>query len=281
MYPFIVIPFELEIKGNKTMNAKGYSELSKDAVYLLSRSEFEKQKVITTKYAVKVLGSYRKAASMLGALAKRNRLIQLRRGRYLLVPLKAPNQLWMPNEYVVAALWMDEVPYYIGYVSMYNYWGFTEQIPQSVTVLNTMKEWKRNIKNIKYIAVKISPRQMYGIKKIRIDEEDICISDKERTLVDFIFKPMGSWENVQAVINGQIGKIDIQKFIRYLIKFPVAAVRKRAGLMLERAGVPQKDLAELKKSIGAKNTYINFNPFVKSRKGKVNQCWKVIINGQE
>ncbi|NQT22450.1 MAG: hypothetical protein HQ579_03310, partial [Candidatus Omnitrophica bacterium] len=212
-------------------------------------------------------------------LSKRNRLIQLRRGRYLIVPLKAPNQQWMPNEYLVASLWMDEIPYYVGYSSMYNYWGFTEQIPQSVTVLNTMKEWKRNIKNIRYVAIKISSRKMYGIKKIRIDEENISISDKERTLVDFIFKPMGSWENVQSVVDEQVNNIDLQKFIRYLIKYPVVVVRKRAGLMLERAGVSPKILTKLKQSIGAKNTYVNFNPFINSRKGKVNQDWKVIING--
>ena len=55
------------------MNIAGYSELSKDAVYLWSSAEFEKQKVITTEYAVKVLGSYRKATSMLDNLYKRNR----------------------------------------------------------------------------------------------------------------------------------------------------------------------------------------------------------------
>ena len=260
------------------MNKEGYSELSKDAVYLLSRTEYEKRKVITTEYAVKVLGNYRKATSMLYNLAKKNRLIQLRKGRYLIVPLKAPNQLWMPNEYVIASLWMNNIPYYIGYSSMYNYWGFTEQIPQSVTVLNTMKEWKRNIKNIRYVAIKVSSQKMYGIKKIRIDEEDISISDRERTLIDFIFKPMGSWENVQSVINTQIDNMDLQKIIYYLKKYPVVAVRKRAGFMFERAGVSPKDLTKLKRSIGAKNTYINFNPFKKSRKGKVNQDWKVIIN---
>jgi predicted transcriptional regulator of viral defense system len=174
---------------------------------------------------------------------------------------------------------MDKIPYYIGYTSMYSYWGFTDQIPQSVTILNAMKEGKRNIKNIKYVAIKISPGKMYGIKKIRIDEEDISISDKERTLVDFIFKPMGSWENVQSVINMQISIIDIQKFISYLVKYPAAAVRKRGGLMLEKAGVSQTDLIKLKKSTGLKNTYTNFNPFIKSRKGKVNQDWKLIING--
>jgi len=261
------------------MNIVGYSELSKDAVYLLSRAEFEKQKVITTEYTVKVLGGYRKATSLLDKLSRRNRLIQLKRGQYLIVPLKAPNQLWMPNEFVIASLWMDKIPYYIGYTSMYSYWGFTDQVPQSVTILNIRKEGNKNIKNVKFVAIKISPRKMYGIKRIKIEGQDISISDKERTLVDFIFRPMGSWENVQSVINKQIDSIDISKFISYLIKYPLVAVRKRGGLMLEKAGVSQADLYILKKSIGCKNTYTNFNPFINSRKGKVNPEWKLIING--
>ena len=261
------------------MKKNRYSELSKDAVYLLSRSEFEKQKVITTEYAVKVLGNYRKATSLLDNLAKRNRLIQLKRGKYLVVPLKAPNQSWMPHEFVVASLWMGKIPYYIGYNSMYNYWDFTEQIPQKVTVLNTEKNQIRKIGEINFRAMKISSKKMYGIKKIKIDEEYVSISDQERSLVDFISKPIGSWGNVQEVINEQIKKIDVKKFVRYLNKFPVIAVRKRAGLMLERAGVSLKELSQLKSSIGRDNSYTPFNPFIKSRKGAVNQGWKVILNG--
>ena len=136
------------------MKRNRYSELSKDAVYLLSRSEFEKQRVITTKYAVKVFCNYRKATSLLDNLAKRNRLIQLKRGKYLVVPLKAPNQSWMPHEFVVASLWMGEISYYIGYGSMYNHWGFTEQIPQKVTVLNTKINRVRKIGKINFRAMK-------------------------------------------------------------------------------------------------------------------------------
>lgn len=260
------------------MRPKGYSQLSKDAVYLLSRSEFEKEKVITTQYAVNALGSYRKATALLTSLAKKNRLIQLRKGRYLVVPLKAPNQRWMPNELAVAALWMGEIPYYIGYSSMYNYWGFTQQIPQSVVVLNTQKEWQRKIGKNTYKAIQVSPQKMYGLKKIIIDDIEVYISDKERTLIDFIFNPMGSWKNVQGVLDEQISKIDLNKFVRYLIRFPVAAVRKRAGVMLERAGISAKYLDRLKASIKRNNTYVVFNPFIKSRKGKVNKNWKVIFN---
>jgi predicted transcriptional regulator of viral defense system len=276
---YSVIHIEVEIGNNKTMIKNKYSELSKDAVYLLSRSEFEKQKVITTEYAVKVLGTYRKATSLLDNLAKRNRLIQLKRGKYLVVPLKAPNQSWMPHEFVVASLWMGEIPYYVGYGSMYNYWGFTEQIPQKVIVLNTEKNQVRKIGKISFRAVKISSQKMYGIKKIKIDEEYVSISDQERSLVDFISQPLGSWGNVQEVINEQIKKIDVKKFVRYLNKFPVIAVRKRAGLMLERAGVSLEELSRLKSSIGRDNSYAPFNPFIKSRKGAVNQDWKVILNG--
>lgn len=276
---YSVIHSEIEIGNKKTMKKNRYSELSKDAVYLLSRSEFEKQRVITTDYAVKVLGNYRKATSLLDNLAKRNRLIQLKRGKYLVVPLKAPNQSWMPHEFVVASLWMGEISYYVGYSSMYNYWGFTEQIPQKVTILNTDTNRMRKIGKISFRAMKISSKKMFGIKKIKIDEEYVSISDKERSLVDFISKPIGSWGNVQEVINEQIKKIDVKKFVRYLNKFPVIAVRKRAGFMLERAGVSSEALCRLKSYIGGDNSYSPFNPFIKSRKGAVNQDWKVILNG--
>ena len=276
---YSVIHSEIEIGNKKTMKKNRYSELSKDAVYLLSRSEFEKQRVITTDYAVKVLGNYRKATSLLDNLAKRNRLIQLKRGKYLVVPLKAPNQSWMPHEFVVASLWMGEISYYVGYSSMYNYWGFTEQIPQKVTILNADTNRMRKIGKISFRAMKISSKKMFGIKKIKIDEEYVSISDKERSLVDFISKPIGSWGNVQEVINEQIKKIDVKKFVRYLNKFPVIAVRKRAGFMLERAGVSSEALCRLKSSIGRDNSYSPFNPFIKSRKGAVNQDWKVILNG--
>jgi len=107
----------------------------------------------------------------------------------------------------------------------------------------------------------------------------VSISDKEHSLVDFISNPIGSWGNLQEVRNEQVEKIDMKKFVRYLIKFPVIAVRKRSGLMLERAGVSLEELSRLKLSIGSENSYTPFNPFIKSRKGAINQDWKVILNG--
>ena len=256
-----------------------YKGLSKDEIYLISRAEFEKQTLITTAFVQKVFEQKNKASRVLVYLQRKGRVLRIERGKYLLVPLKAPNQSWTPNEFLVASLWMGESPYYIGYSSAYNYWGFTEQIPQTISVLNTRKGLKKLIGKLSYRLVKVSSQKIYGLQKNNIDGGSFFISDKERTLVDFIYKPMGSWGNVEDIIKGQLSEINVEKLVRYLIRFPVVSVRKRAGFILQKLGVSQKLLVPLQASIGKENTYIVFNPFIKSRKGKVDSGWKVIING--
>ena len=256
-----------------------YKGLSKDEIYLISRAEFEKQKLITTAFVQKVFEDKNKAARILVHLKRKGRILRIEKGKYLPVPLKAPNQRWMPNEFLVASLWMGDTPYYIGYSSAYNYWGLTEQVPQTVFILNTQKGLKKIIGKVAYSAVKISSKKIYGLDKINIEDEIVFISDRERTLVDFIYKPMGAWANVESLIGEQLKEISVEKLIRYLVRFPIVSVRKRAGLMLQRLGISQKILSPLQCSIGNENTYITFNPFIKSRKGKVNREWKVILNG--
>jgi len=255
-----------------------YTNLSKDQLYLISRAEFEKQKLITTQFVQKLFPDRNKAYKMVVYLTRKGRLIKIEKGKYLLVPIKAPNQQWMPNEFVVAALWMKEIPYYIGYYTMYHYWGFIDQIPRTIFVLNTAKSSRRMICGLRYDAVKIDKKKYYGVKKIKIDEEEVSISDKERTLVDFAYNPLGSIYNFKEALRRSFKEIDLEKFIRYLTMFPVISVRKRAGLLLEESGCKDSLLDELKKSIGKTQTHVVLNPFNKSRRGKINKEWQIIVN---
>jgi len=235
-----------------------YKSLSKNELYLISRAEFEKQEIITTKYVRKLFGGSKKAANILDKLTRKGRLIQIERGKYIVVPIKAPNQLWAPNEFITG--------------------GFTEQIPQTVFVLNTKKSCVKTIGNVRYKAVKIDKKKYYGIKKIKIDREFVCISDKERTLVDFIYNPIGTFENVRKVLDYNLKRVNIDKFIRYLISFPVISVRKRAGYILERLNCQNFQLRRLQKTIGNKTTYIVLNPANPSRRGNINKDWRIIVN---
>lgn len=265
------------MKDNEKIKLE-YKSLSKDEVYLISRAEFEKQKVITTDYAKKLFPNSQKASKILDKLTRKERLIQIERGKYMVVPIKAPNQLWTPNEFITAKFWMSEIPYYIGYFTMYNYWGFTEQVPQTIFILNTKKSQVKIIGNVKYKAVKISKKKYYGIKKINIEQEKICISDKERTLVDFIYNPIGTFKNVKKILEDNLKQINLNRFIKYLISFPVVSVRKRAGYILEQLNCKDSELEILQKNLGNKTTYSVLNPKVHSRKGKINKVWNIIVN---
>ena len=172
------------------METKNYTGLSKDEIYLISRAEFEKQALITTRFTQKLFADKNKASKVVTSLKRKGRILCLEKGKYLLVPLKAPYQQWMPNEFAVAGLWMGDTPYYVGYFTAYHYWGFTEQIPQTVFVLNTKRSYKKTIGHIRYEAVKISKEKYYGVQKIKVENQEVCISDKERTLVDFITTPL-------------------------------------------------------------------------------------------
>jgi predicted transcriptional regulator of viral defense system len=255
-----------------------YKNLSKDELYLISRAEFEKQKLITTEFAQKLFSDKNKASRVLACLRKKGRLIRIEKGKYFLVPIKAPNQQWMPNEFVIADLWMGTIPYYIGYFTMYNYWGFTEQVPRTIFVLNTAKSYRKEINGIRYEAVKIDLKKYYGIQKIKAEDQEVCISDKERTLVDFAYNSLGSIRNFEVALQDNLNAIDLKKFIGYLIKFPVVSVRKRAGFLLKKLGCQDKVLEPLRKSIGKKRVLVLLDPYSQSRKGKINKEWKIIVN---
>ena len=114
--------------------------------------------------------------------------------------------------------------------------------------------------------------------KIKIEDVDVCISDKERTLVDFIYNPVGSFASLGTVLKDSLTEIDLDKFIRYLMRFPIVSVRKRAGFFLDEIGCKNALLGKLKKSIGRQDTYVVLDPSNKSRKGKINKGWKIIVN---
>ena len=255
-----------------------YKGLSKDEIYLISRAEFENQKLITRDFTLKLFKDAKKINNIFCNLKRKGRLLQIEKGKYFIVPIKAPNQLWTPNEFITAKYWIGNNPYYIGYFTMYNYWGFTEQIPQIVYILNTQKSRTKTIGNIRFKAIKINNKKYFGIKTVKIEDEEINISDKERTLVDLIYKFPGSFENMKNILIENLAKVDLEKFIKYLIKYPSKAVLKRAGYLLESFGFTSKQILNLKDSISEDKTFIVLNPENQSRNGKLNNDWKLIIN---
>jgi len=71
-------------------------------------------------------------------------------------------------------------------------------------------------------------------------------------------------------------KVNIDKFIKYSARFPVVSARKIIGFVLEECGISDKKLYPVIKSVESSSLSTLFG--AKSRKGKINNKWKVIID---
>jgi len=107
---------------------------------------------------------------------------------YLFIPMKAPNGKWTANEYVIAKALARGANYYIGYSSVFNSYGFTDQVAQMIHVVNEKYSLMKKIGGIRYKLIKVLPNRIYGLESRKINKENIAFSSKERALIDaFVF----------------------------------------------------------------------------------------------
>lgn len=164
---------------------------------------------------------------------------------------------------------------------MFNYYGFTEQLFQTVYVLNTTIRREKIICGIFYRFIRIPEKRFYGLEVIKIKDTDVIVSSKERTLIDLIYfnKPVGGIKSAETVLKQFVieKKCDIKKLVEYAVQFPNIKTRKRIGLILEETNLADDVLKPLVNSV--KNTAVS--SFTGSRKGTLNKKWRVIINDSQ
>lgn len=159
---------------------------------------------------------------------------------------------------------------------MFNSYGLTGQIPQTTFLINTSLSGERIMNGLAYKFIKVKEEYMYGtVEQELSDGTKILVSDKERTMVDFVYK----WgiviakEKIEEVIKKK--ECDIDKFISYALHFPRVTVRKCIGVILDKAGISEKLTNPLYETI--KNTSLTSANY-KSFAGNINKKWKIIIN---
>jgi len=246
---------------------------------IIARLSYEKKTFITAKELDELFNlSPIERAKIVFRLKKKNILIPVKRGVYIFSPLEAgPGGIGI-DEMLIPPLYFSKNNYYIGYSTMFNYYGFTEQLFQTVYVLNISFTREKIICGIKFKFLKIPGNRMYGLQKIQVKDTEVIVSDKERTLVDllYFYKPVGGIKVASEIFKKAVDEkqCNIKKIINYAYKFPNVTLRKRVGIMLEELGIDESLLRPLAKTI--KKTAIS--SLNKSRKGKINKKWRVIVN---
>lgn len=245
---------------------------------VISRLSYEKITVITKERFDRLFGKSVLTRQIIYQLKKKGILTPITKGVYYYSPLESGPAGRRINEYLIPPLLFPKGNYYVGYSTMFNYYGFTEQIFQTFYVLNTTVQKERVISGITFKLLRVSPDRLYGTENISIQNVQLTVSDRERTLVDLFYFPdaVGGLRPAFAILKNQMDKIDLKKFIEYAVRFPSVSTRKRIGWALEKAGVSRARLRPLLQSV--KNTSLITLYGSKSRKGSIDNQWNVIID---
>jgi len=248
---------------------------------VVARLTYEKASVITREQFDKHFNFPKSAREKtIFRLKKKGILTAVKRGVYFFSPLESGPAGSSINEFLVPPVFFPKGNYYVGYGTMYDYYGFTDQIFQTMYILNTYLQREKTIGSMRFKMVKIPSARMYGLEKIKIKDSEVIVSDREKTLVDMFYfpGPVGGLRRAFEILKEQVRgrKTDVIKMVKYAVKFPNVSARKRIGFALEKAGISDKKLEPLLKSV-RKTSLVTLYPS-KSRKGRINRKWMVIEN---
>ncbi|MFH1259784.1 MAG: hypothetical protein ABII74_08265 [Elusimicrobiota bacterium] len=250
-----------------------YKSLTSNEIDLLARFEYEGKEVYTRKDIISFCYDKKNADYLIRRLLIKNRLRNIIKNVYLLIPMKAPRGKWAGNEYVIAKALVRGANYYIGYSSVFNSYGFTDQVAQMIHVVNEKYSLMKKVGGIRYKLIKVLPNRMYGLESRRINKEDIVFASKERALIDaFDFYDVKKGFNI---LTEQLNKMNAVVLVNYVARYPVQLIRRRMGYFLERLGVSPKLLSKI--DTGVKGYSFLYD--TETKKGKTDKRWRVIVNG--
>lgn len=218
----------------------------------------------------------------LSLLVKKEWLMRLERGLYLIVPFEAGQEgRWTSDPFVLASKLIT--PYYIAYWSAASYWGWTEQLPSTVFIVSPSRKFvnEKTILNITFRFIKISEDKFFGISEEWVANKKIKFSDKEKTIVDILDKPelSGGIKEVAKCLRNAFNEkqLNPQILTDYIRKANNNAVFKRLGYICEVLEIFDQDWRNAWQGFISKG-YSKLDPTINKAKNKFNSAWQLIIN---
>jgi len=255
---------------------------ARENAFLMSLASSGKA-IFTSKEAKDFWGSPHNAKIAVHRLIKKRWLIQIERGKYLIIPLEAGvSRKWTEDSYVVASALVR--PAVIAYWTAVRHWNWTEQIPRLVYVQTTKRKNtpRRKVLGVQYEFVTVPKTKFFGHIKEWRNGKPVLVTDKEKTLIDCAddVERAGTVEELAKAVRSAVSEISWKKLNEYVEKFPNGAVKKRLGYLFETQ-VP--DLSEDAKRILSiwqqhLTAGITLLQPSQSRSGRVVTRWRILVN---
>lgn len=246
---------------------------------LLSLAEND-QTVFTFQDAARTLVKSDTAVrKQLSDLMRKKWIIQLSRGRYLMVPLSAGEKAEVSeNWYVIAKYLIQPHPYYISHYSAMEIHRMTTQ-PLSRVLISTPQR-KKDISALGALFhfVYVKPSRIWGLTSDwATSTEKVEVSDLERTIVDCLNNPglCGGLSEVAKGLYARSSYIDIARLMKYVERFGSNAVAKRLGFLMELFNLDATTVNNLRRM--ANKSYVSLDPSLPAE-GKFWSRWGLRMN---
>jgi predicted transcriptional regulator of viral defense system len=247
---------------------------------LLSELSRRGKRLFTVKDARQVYGkSDGGLYKLLHTLVKRRWLQRVERGKYLILPLEAGREgEWTEHEFIIASYLI--APYYIGFRSALNYYGYTEQVSRTVFIASTHRKMKPelDISGVTYRFVCMTERKFFGDTKVILDGYGIRISEREKTIVECRarLEYCGGVSEVAKALSYGRDELDLVKMAHYAVENGNKAVVKRLGYLFELLNFESGSASDILRS----NLSTGYSPLdtLGRREGRYIQRWGLVIN---
>jgi predicted transcriptional regulator of viral defense system len=244
---------------------------------LISTLARQDKKVFSIEDARVVIGE--DARKTMSSLVRKKWVLPLKRGLYAIVPLDVGVKgadCFILHNFVIASHLVE--PYYIGYWSALNHYGFSEQIPRTTFIATTRPKMLLEILGTGYCFVSMGKKKFFGFGEIEIEGWKVNISGPEKTIADCLDRPehSGGIDEVARAIYFSHGEMDMKKVLEFAGKMGNQTILKRLGYILETVGLFEK-YRDLFTGFRPKKGYPALDP-ASPRRGKHSSRWGLLVN---
>jgi predicted transcriptional regulator of viral defense system len=208
------------------------------------------------------------ASKILARMSEENLVVQVERGKYLLLGL-APERVLSNPLFIGSQL---TTPAYVSFWSGLHFYGFTEQVPTMVQLVVTRRKKAIEFQGTVYKFITVAPGQFFGYRREILGELPVVIADKEKTIIDSLNKPQhaGGVSEVAKALKNAIDDLEILTLVEYANRMENRSLCSRLGYLLDLLGLDPQDIDKPKGPV-------SLDP-AKPRGGEYNHRWQIYAN---
>ena len=180
--------------------------------------------------------SHNSVNTVISRLEKAGYIERVEKGKYIIIPIGNKKGSYTLHEFSMASMLIS--PCIIAYWSALNAHGLTEQIPITVFIQSSSRKrvTEKEIFGIKYKIVTLKKEKIFGIEKKWIEDKQVSMTDREKTVIDCLAMPQYSGGIIEVAKAIKKGGLEPTKLASYCAQYGSHAVTARLGYLCELYG---------------------------------------------